>query len=172
MEELKSLFGESSLSYEEFEKRLTENESTIKLANLKSGNYVGKEKYEESKNNANSWKEKYEKLSAGATDYDTLKADYETLKSEAETLRAEKDLREKMSEIKGADVKDEFAEFVYSKVINQVNDDKDFKNALKEYLKDHEQYLNKKGTYANLQYGTATPKSDNEKMNAIIRGYR
>ena len=44
MEELKSFFGEGSLTYEEFSQKLGEAKDTIKLVNLKTGNYVDKSK--------------------------------------------------------------------------------------------------------------------------------
>lgn len=46
MEELKSIFGESALTYEQFSEALEKaDKKTINLANLAKGGYVGKEKF-------------------------------------------------------------------------------------------------------------------------------
>lgn len=52
MEFLKSIFGDNSLTYAEFEAAL-QNNKEIKLANLASGLYVGKDKLEKSEFKAN-----------------------------------------------------------------------------------------------------------------------
>ncbi len=46
MEALKALFGDKPLTYDELSLKLKENEETIKLANLKDGEYVSKLKLE------------------------------------------------------------------------------------------------------------------------------
>ena len=141
MEELKSLFGDGSLSYEEFEQKLGETKE-IKLANLESGNYVDKDKYTriEKKYNA---------------------------------LLTKQDEAEKLAEIDNANVNPKFAKFVYSEVNGLVNDGKDFKTALSEYLKDNAQFLKEgQGTFVNLQNGNGGTKSDNDKFNEQLRRRR
>lgn len=46
MEKLKALFGTDALTFEQLEERLKDNKE-IKLANLASGDYVGKKKFDE-----------------------------------------------------------------------------------------------------------------------------
>ena len=45
MDFLKELFGEEALTYEQFSNQM--NERGLKLADLSTGNYVGKKKYED-----------------------------------------------------------------------------------------------------------------------------
>lgn len=174
MEELKSLFGEGSLSYEEFSQKLGEAKD-IKLANLKSGNYVDKSKYEKIEQSNNEWQEKYSTLSESTRGYEQLQATYDALKSDYDALVTKQAEADKMGKVKGANVDDEFAEFVYSKVEAMTNNDKDFQTALDEYLAEHKQYLKgatTKNTFVNLENGVGTPKSANEKMNDFIRRKR
>ena len=44
-EELKNLFGENSLSYDDFSKAI--EEKGMKLANLSAGGYIAKSKYDD-----------------------------------------------------------------------------------------------------------------------------
>lgn len=174
MEDLKSLFGEGSLSYEEFSQKLGEAKD-IKLANLKSGNYVDKAKYDKLEVSVNEWQSKYSALEESTKGFNELQTNYETLKADYDALMTKQEAADKMSMISGANVDDEFAEFVYSKVEAMTNDDKDFQTALDEYLEEHKQYLkgaSTKNTYVNLENGVGTPKSANEKMNDFIRRRR
>lgn len=175
MEELKSLFGEGSLSYEEFSQKLGEAGNTIKLANLKSGNYVDKAKYEKLERGFNDYQTKYDALTESTKGFDELKASYDNITEKYNALLAKQDETEKMGLINGANVDPDFTEFVYDKVQKLTNDDKDFKTALNEYLEEHKQYLkgaSNKNTYVDLENGKGTPKSANEKMNDFIRGKR
>jgi hypothetical protein len=169
MEELKSLFGEGSLSYEEFSQKLGEAKD-IKLANLKSGNYVDKSKYEKIEQSNNEWQEKYSTLSESTRGYEQLQATYDALKSDYDALVTKQEETEKMGLINSSNVNPKFAKFVYAEVSSLVNESKDFKTALGEYLKDNKEFLNQKqGTYVNLEGGTPQPKTANEKMNNFIR---
>lgn len=174
MEELKSLFGESSLSYEEFSQKLGEAKD-IKLANLKSGNYVDKAKYDKLETSVNEWQTKYSALEESTKGYGDLQTTYDTLKADYDALVTKQAEADKMGKVKGANVDDEFTEFVYSKVEAMTNNDKDFQTALDEYLAEHKQYLKgatTKNTFVNLENGVGTPKSANEKMNDFIRRKR
>lgn len=168
MEELKALFGEGSLSYEEFSQKLGEAKD-IKLANLKSGTYVDKAKYDKLETSVNDWKTKFEALTESTKGFEELQNNYETLKTDYETLKTKQDEADKMSLISGANVNPKFAKFIYTEVLSQVNDKKDFQTALSEYLKDNKEFLNvKPSTYVNLEGGTIQ-KTPNEKMNDFIR---
>ena len=170
MEELKSLFGEGSLSYEEFNQKLGEAGDTIKLANLKSGNYVDKSKYDKLEKGLNDYQTRYNALTESTKDYDSLKASYDDITTKYNTLLTKQDEAEKMGMINSANVNPKFAKFVYTEVLSQVNEQKDFQTALNEYLKDNKEFLTaQKSTYVNLQNGLGNTLTANEKMNKFIR---
>ena len=170
MEELKSLFGDESLSYEQLEQKLSEAGETIKLANLKSGNYVDKAKYDKAESSINEWKTKYSALEEKTKDYDSLLTERDTLKADYTALQSKQAEVEKMSEITSANVNPKFAKFVYSEVSSQMGDGDDFKTKLQDYLKDNKEFLNvSRGTFVNLESGTTPPKTKNETMNEFIR---
>jgi hypothetical protein len=172
MEELKSLFGEGSLSYEEFSQKLGEAKD-IKLANLKSGNYVDKAKYEKLETSVNEWQTKYSALEESTKGYGDLQATYDTLKADYDALITKQDEAEKMNLISGSNVNPKFAKFVYTEVQSLVNESKDFKTALTEYLKENNQYLNtQKSPYIDLEKGGGQQKTENQIINEKIRGIR
>lgn len=173
MEELKSLFGESSLSYEEFSQKLGEAGNTIKLANLKSGNYVDKAKYDKLEKSNTDWQTKYSALEESTKGFGELQSKYDTLKTDYDALITKQDEADKMGLISSANVNPKFAKFIYAEVQSMTSESKDFKTALEEYLKDNKEFLNpKQSTYVNLEGGTPQPKSQNEKMNDFIRSKR
>lgn len=170
MEELKSLFGDGSLNYEEFSQKLGEAGDTIKLANLKSDRYVDKSKYEKLAESLTSYQTKYDALLESTKDYDNVKASYDDITNKYNTLLAKQDETEKMGLISGANVNPKFAKFIYSEVSSQVTDKKDFQTALTEYLKENKEFVNiPKSTYTNLQNGIGEALSANQKMNNFIR---
>lgn len=169
MEELKSLFGEGSLSYEEFSQKLGEAKD-IKLANLKTGNYVDKAKFDKLEQSNTEWQNKYSALEESTKGYGELQTTYDALKTEFETLKSKQEESEKMGLISSANVNPKFAKFIYSEVSSQVSESKDFQTALNEYLKDNKEFLNiQKAPFVNLEQGVAKPQSANEKMNNFIR---
>lgn len=133
MEELRSLFGEDSLSFDEFSAKL--NASGIKLANIKAGGYVDKGKYDKLSNEF----EKY-KAENNSDKY----ADYEEVKAENEKLKAEKIELQYSSIVSAAGVDDKFKKFVLSEVKSLVTEEKNFETALSEYVKENEQFLKPK----------------------------
>lgn len=171
MEELKSLFGDGSLNYEEFSQKLSE--ANIKLANLKAGNYVDKAKYEKLEKSQSEWQTKFSALEESTKGYGELQTNYDTLKGEYDLLKTKQEEMERMTLIAQANVNPKFAKFVMSEVGTSVNDGKDFETALGEYLKDNKEFLNTtKGTYVDLEKGTPKTKSENEIINEKIRSIR
>lgn len=169
MEDLKELFGDGSLSYEEFSQKLGEAKD-IKLANLKSGNYVDKAKYEKLENSVNEWQTKYSALSESTKGYAELQTNYDDLKTNYDKLIAKQDEDTKMGLINNANVNPKFAKFIYTEVSALVDDKKDFQTALDEYLKDNKEFLKgKTSTYVELEKGGAKPETFNEKVNKFIR---
>lgn len=172
MEDLKSLFGEGSLSYEEFSQKLGEAKD-IKLANLKSGNYVDKAKYDKLEVSINEWQSKYSALEESTKGFNELQTNYETLKADYDALMTKQEETNKMSLINSAGVNPKFAKFIYAEVQALVNDKKDFQTALTEYLKDNKEFLNvKQGTYVDLEKGVGQQKTENQIINEKIRGIR
>lgn len=169
MEELKALFGEGSLSYDEFEQKLGEAGETIKLANLKSGAYVDKAKFEKLEKGLEDYKTKYSALEESTKGFDELKSQFDDVSTKYNELLGKQEVAEKMEKIKSANVNDKFAKFVYNEVNALVSDEKDFQTVLSEYLKENSQFINSKSTYVDLQNGGAAVKSANEKMNDFIR---
>ena len=173
MEDLKSLFGEGSLSYEEFSQKLGEASDTIKLANLKSGNYVDKAKYEKLEKGYVDYQTKYEALTESTKGYDELKASYEDITNKYTTLLNEQEETKKMGLVNSSNVNPKFAKFVYTEVQSMVDENKDFQTALAEYLKDNKEFLNAKpSTYVDLEKGTSQHKTENQIINEKIRGMR
>ena len=169
MEELKSLFGDVALTYEEFESKLN-GASGIKLANLKSGNYVDRAKFEKANQNYTELESRYNQLVEDTKDYEN------NLK-ELETLRNEKANSDLISKIKDAQVDDVFAKFVLSEIKSSMKDNDKFEDVLNLYIKENPQYLKSKtGIFKN---GTSTPnlgngnaeqvKSNDQFMNDLIR---
>jgi chromosome segregation ATPase len=96
MEALKAIFGEKSLTYDELTAALKANENTIKLANLKDGEYVAKQKYSdletELKNQIEGKTKELDEIKNKSNPNDELKQQIETLttqKAELETKQAE-----------------------------------------------------------------------------------
>lgn len=177
MEELKSLFGDSSLTYEQLEEKLAGAEDTILLANLRTGKYVDKDKFDkqakkleeyESQKNLGSQETTTEDAN---TEYASLKAQYDDISTKYNELLAKQEMAEKMGLVEKANVDSKFAEFVYSKVNASEGGKEDFQKALSEFLKENSQYLNaSKGTFVDLQNGGTAPKGGNDLMNKLIRG--
>lgn len=79
--------------------------------------------------------------------------------------------------IADSDVKKEFAKFVTSEVMNNVNDTTDFETALKTYKKENPQYfgetvVKKVQTSPVLNNGGNQPQTTNSIMNDLLRGAR
>lgn len=173
MEELKSLFGDSSLNYSEFEQKLGGAGEVLKLANFKSGNYVDKAKYEKLESNLNEYKTKYNALQDSTKGFEELKTSYEDITKKYNELLQRQDENDKMSLINSLNVNPKFAKFVYNEVMSQTNDKNDFKTTLEKYLESNTEFLNKnKGTFVNLQTGLEPVKTESQKMNEFIRGKR
>ena len=175
MEELKALFGDKSLSYDEFEQKLKSAGADIKLANLKNGNYVDKAKYEKLNKSFTEYKSKYSDVQqkASSDDYNKLKSQYDDLTSKYNKLQVQHEQSERMGMINNASVNPKFAKIVYNEVSALAKDGKkDFQTTLKEYLDENKELLKTKGTFVNLQNGTSSQKSDNEKFNEQIRRIR
>ena len=172
MENLKSLFGAEALTFDELQERLNKSQDKVLLANLRSGRYVAKDKFDK-------LDKRYKKLSENNTQNTDILANYENLQKEHTELQTKytelqnaNTENEKMRLISGMNVNPKFIKFVKTEVDALTNENKDFSTALKEYLKSNRDLLNgAKGNYVNLEQGT-TPKTSTQKMNDFIRGVK
>lgn len=168
MDELKEIFGNGSLTFDDFNAKVAEK--GYKLADLSKGGYVSKEKADRQQAKLQQEYDEYK-----ATNDISKYADYETIKTERDKLLAEK----KESEINGilaeAGVEEKFRRFVASEVSANVTDKKDFKKCLEEYLTENPHFAEVnnaniffKKTQPSLQ-GGGEEKNENKKMNELIR---
>ena len=146
-EELKDLFGENSLSYDDFSKAI--EEKGMKLANLSAGGYVAKSKYDDDLKKAKNldYKKKYEDLEASIQGDDGINAKLKNItterddyKSKYEELNSKYSMLDATTKVVKAGVKPEFAKFVASEVLKEVTDTIDFETALKSFKAKNPQY--------------------------------
>lgn len=186
-EELKELFGENSLSYDDFSKAI--EEKGMKLANLSSGGYIAKSKYDDDVKKAKNldYKKKYEDLEASIQGDDGINAKLKNItterddyKSKYEDLNSKYSILEATNKVTSAGIKPEFAKFVASEVLGQVSDTLDFDTALKAYKAKNPQY-NSETTVVRKKVGSSlgldgkqTNNQDetNKIMNDLIRSAR
>ena len=146
-EELKELFGENSLSYNDFSKAV--EEKGMKLANLSAGGYVAKSKYDDDvkKAKALDWKKKYEDLEKSIEGNDGINAKLKNItnerddyKSKYEDINSKYSILEATNKVISAGIKPEFAKFVANEVLGQETDTLDFDTALKAYKAKNPQF--------------------------------
>ena len=97
-----------------------------------------------------------------------LQTNYTSVVNENTLLKAQ-------LKIADSDVKKEFAKFVTSEVMSEVNDTTDFETALKNYKKNNPQYfgevvVKKVQSSPSLNAGGNQPQTTNQVMNDFIRG--
>lgn len=185
MEELQELFGENTLSYEDFTKAV--EEKGIKLANLSSGGYVAKSKYDDDVKKAKGldYKKKFEDLQASIEGDDGVNAKLNNItterdeyKSKYETLNKNYLMLDAINKVASAGIKPEFAKFVANEVLGLVSDTIDFDTALKSYKAKNPQFniettVVKKGSSIDL--GGKPQGNENQTnsiMNDLIRSAR
>jgi chromosome segregation ATPase len=96
MEALKALFGDKALTFDELQAKLKENEETIKLANLKDGEYVSRLKSEDEKKEA---EKKLTEVTKQLEEAKKVTNPNAELQKQIETLTAEKtDLETKQAD--------------------------------------------------------------------------
>lgn len=186
-DELKELFGENSLSYDDFSKAI--ESKGMKLANLSAGGYVAKNKYDDDLKKAKNldYKKKYEDLEASIQGDDGINAKLKNItterddyKSKYEELNSKYSILDATTKVVNAGIKPEFAKFVASEVLGQVSDTLDFDTALKAYKAKNPQYnaettvvRKKVGSSLGLDgKGTNNQDETNKIMNDLIRSAR
>jgi len=184
-EELKELFGENTLSYDDFTKAV--EGKGMKIVNLSAGGYVAKSKYDDDlkKAKATDYKKKYEDLQASIEGDDGINAKMQNLtnerddyKSKYETLNKDYSILSATSKVTTAGIKPEFAKFVANEVLEMTSDTIDFDTALKSYKAKNPQYntettIIKKNSSVDLGGKEQTNQSEtNQIMNDLIRSSR
>lgn len=152
MENLKTLMGESykeDLSVQDINDFLQDKN----YVDLKSGNYVAKDKYQKAV-------DKYNDALNQLKDYNDIKPKYDEF--------VQKEKQAKLNELaKSVNIKDEFIEFALMKIGNVEN----VEEALKEFAKNNQQFTNKVvkvNSNPNLEKGSPEP-NKNATMNDLIR---
>ena len=185
-EELKELFGENSLSYDDFSKAI--EEKGMKLANLSAGGYIAKSKYDDVKKAKNlDYKKKYEDLEASIQGDDGINAKLKNItterddyKSKYEDINSKYSMLEATNKVISAGIKPEFAKFVASEVLGQETDTLDFDTALKAYKAKNPQFntettIVRKKVSSSLSLDGKEQTNQNETnqtMNDLIRSVR
>lgn len=185
-EELKELFGENTLSYDDFVKAV--DEKGMKLANLSAGGYVAKTKYDDDVKKAKNidYKKKFEDLQNSIEGDDGVNAKLKNItterddyKSKYEALNANYSMLTATNKATEAGIKPEFAEFVASKVLKMTSDTVDFDTALKSFKAKNPQYnlettvIKKKNSSVDLGGKEQTNQNEtNQIMNDLIRSTR
>lgn len=151
MENLKNLMGESfkeDLTLQEINDFLQDKN----LVDLKSGNYVAKDKYQKQV-------DKYNEALNQLKDYNEIKPRYDEF--------VQKEKQAKLNELaKAVNIKDDFIEFALMKI----GDVENVEEALKEFAKSHPQFttqIKKINSNPNLR-GNPT-ENPNQTMNDLIR---
>lgn len=183
--DLKELFGEKSLSYSDFEKAISGK--GIKLADIASGEYVTKEKYDAQVTVAKDWKTKHSDLSKsvdGDEGYKTKLAQLETerddYKGKYETLNEKATNLERSNSLTKLGVEDKFTKFALSEINGMVTDSVDFETASKKWASENAQFVSVKdesNTSVTLNQPTGTNRTltdskatESSQMNNVLRG--
>lgn len=184
-EELKELFGDKALSYDDFTKAI--EGKGIKLVNLSAGGYVAKSKYDDDVKKAKGldYKKKFEDLQASIEGDDGVNAKLKNLtterdeyKSKYEALNKDYSILNATNKVANAGIKAEFAKFVANEVLGMTSDTLDFDTALKSYKTKNPQFnvestVIRKNSSVDLGGKEQTnPNETNQIMNDLIRSSR
>ena len=184
-EELRELFGENSLSYDDFTKAV--EEKGMKLANLSAGGYIAKSKYDDDvkKAKALDWKKKHEDLEKSIEGDEGINAKLKNITTERDDYKSKyEDINSKYSMLEATNkaistgIKPEFAKFVASEVLGQVSETLDFDTALKAYKAKNPQFnsettIKKISTSLSLSGKEQNNENEtNKTMNDLIRSAR
>jgi hypothetical protein len=154
MEFLKEVFGDKPITFDDFSKAVTDK--GLNIADLSSGAYVGKDKFQaevsKAKGEFTDLKKKYDEL-AGAVDGDAgLKKQLETIKTEKEEFEGKfNKTNGELTHYKNsqvvlkAGVLPEMSEFVTYEAQKLTNETIDFDTALKGYIAKNPQFKTTEG---------------------------
>lgn len=183
MEKLKEVFGEEPLTYEDFEKKV--NEKGLKLADLSTGEYVSKDKFQNTSQQIKEKEKEIEELNNKYSEVSKKAEEKEKLEEELQQLQNEKKRVERESLLKDQGVDERYRKFVLTEINEKLNEDdnkdKKFEDVAKEYLEENDQFIASKEneTKGSIFKKASSPRLDdgeggksesiNEKMNKIIK---
>lgn len=180
VEFLKDCF-ENEDDYQKFATKV--DEKGIKIADLTTGDYVAKKKYDDKASELVSLQTKYNEL-----EKNNGKPDEVATKKIADLEKELTDYKTKYTDLDGkynhylnrdkvisSGFKKEFADFVVSEISKNVSENVDFETAMKGYKTKNPQYTEtipviKKSSMPTMNGGTQENNTDNSFMNALIRG--
>lgn len=184
-DELKELFGDGNLSYDDFTKAV--ESKGIKLANLSTGGYIAKSKYDDDIKKAKNldYKKKFEDLQESIEGDDGVNAKLKNITTERDDYKSKYDALNKdysiltaTNKVTSAGIKPEFAKFVANEVLDMTSDTIDFDTALKSYKAKNPQYnvettVVKKNSSVDLGGNSQINQNEtNQIMNDLIRSAR
>ena len=167
MEELKDLFTDDGLKYEDFVNKL--NEKGIKLVDLSKGQYVAKKKYDDdlasANNQAADWQTKFNNLndSIKSNDntfqkkYDELVNDYNKLKTEKEKIDNDNKKYQRKESIRNAGITNDR---LVNLALFELKDSEDFDKDIKDWAKNNKSLIG--GNKSFKMSGNPTDTEDGE----------
>lgn len=167
MEELKDLFTEDGLKYDDFVNKL--NEKGIKLVDLSKGQYVAKKKYDDdlasANNQAADWQTKFNNLndSIKSNDntfqkkYDDLVNDYNNLKTEKEKIDNDNKTYQRKESIRNAGITNDR---LINLALFELKDSEDFDKDIKDWAKNNKSLIG--GNKSFKMSGNPTDTEDGE----------
>lgn len=167
MEELKDLFTEDGLKYDDFVNKL--NEKGIKLVDLSKGQYVAKKKYDDdlasANNQAADWQTKFNNLndSIKSNDntfqkkYDDLVNDYNNLKTEKEKIDNDNKTYQRKESIRNAGITNDR---LVNLALFELKDSEDFDKDIKDWAKNNKSLIG--GNKSFKMSGNPTDTEDGE----------
>lgn len=181
IEFLKECF-ENDEAFKKFEEKV--DEKGIKIADLSTGEYVAKKKYDDKVTEYNNLQTKYSDLEKNAQTDEASKTkikDLETelgeYKSKYETLDNQHKHHLNKEMVLSNGFKKEFADFVVSEISKNVSDTIDFETAMKGYkaknphfTETEQKVIIKQNSMPNMNGNNQEKQNNNEFMNALIRG--
>lgn len=180
LEFLKNCF-ENEEEYKKFAQKVDDN--GIKIADLTSGEYVAKKKFDDKATELSNLQAKYTELEKNSQTDDVSKKKIEDLEKQLKeandkytTLDRDYNHYLQREKVTGAGFKKEFADFVVSEINKNVSDTVDFETAMKGYKAKNPQFTEtekkvfKTGSMPDMTGTNKDTKNNNDFMNALIRG--
>lgn len=181
LEFLKDCFDNDE-AFKKFEEKV--DEKGIKVADLSTGDYVAKKKYDDKVTELNTLQTKYTDLERNAqtdevskTKISDLEKELGEYKTKYETL--DKDHKHYLNRdtVISNGFKKEFADFVVSEINKNVSDTIDFETAMKGYKAKNPQFTEaekkvviKQSSMPNMNGNGEGKQNNNDFMNSLIRG--
>lgn len=179
VEFLKDCF-ENEEDYKKFASKV--DEKGIKIADLSTGEYVAKKKFDDKANELQTLQTKYNELEKNnkpdevtAKKIQDLEKELGDYKTKYNTLESQHNHYLNRETVINNGFKKEFADFVVSEISKNVSDNVDFETAMKGYKSKNPQFTEstpviKKASMPSMNGGNVDKNSDNGFMNSLIRG--